>query len=206
MATPKKRLRLHVRVMLFALAYVLCLNLAVRRYGADSNPLSVLRMPEKSLALLKLGLHSVKHLWSSDCDDTSPFVTQAAREEGVPVSFALAIAKAESGFRSHSISSTGAMGVMQLMPRTARNYGVFDPFDPEDNARGGARYLSELWKTYHGDRLRVASAYNAGSGGVPRRGPLHVPAETRSYAARVARHERAATAALLRQPLALTVP
>jgi soluble lytic murein transglycosylase-like protein len=198
---PKKRIRWHIRLLLCALAYVVGLNMAVRRYGGDSFPLSVTRIPEKSLALSALALHSIKHVWSSACDDTSPFVTQAALEAGVPVQFALAVARQESGFRSHSISSTGAMGVMQLMPRTARSYGVIDPFDPEDNARGGTRYLSDLFKTYRGNRMRVAAAYNAGSGRVPRRGQIRVPASTLSYAASVVRSDRRAAAALLRQPL-----
>jgi soluble lytic murein transglycosylase-like protein len=198
-ASPR-RLRWPARLLLCALLYVVCLNMGVRRYGADSFPLSLTRIPEKSLALVRLALHSVKHVWSSACDDTSPFVAQAALEAGVPVQFALAVARNESGFRSHSISSTGAMGVMQLMPRTARSYGVVDPFDPEDNARGGARYLSDLWKTYRGNRMRVAAAYNAGSARVPTRGHMRVPSSTLGYAARVVRHDREA-AALLRPPL-----
>jgi hypothetical protein len=190
-ATAKKRsFRLHIRLGLLVVGYVLCVNCAVRHYGADSFPLSVMRLPEKSWALVSLGLHSVKHIWSSDCADPEPFVREAAVAQGVPVLFALAIAKAESGFRSHSISSTGAMGVMQLMPRTARSLGVVDPFDPQDNARGAARFLSDLWTRYRGDRLRVAAAYNAGSGRVPSHGPMKVPSSTRGYAARVVRQDR----------------
>jgi hypothetical protein len=201
MGEAKRRKRWHVRLLLLALAYVLGLNFAVRHYGADSFPLSVSRIPEKQVALLTLAAHSIKHVWNSHCDDAEAFVSQAALAGGVPVPFALAIAKNESGFRSHSISSTGAMGVMQLMPKTARSYGVFDPFDPEDNARGAVLYLSDLWKTYHGDRMRVAAAYNAGAGRVPTRGPLHVPATTLSYATSVVRHERKA-ARILREPIA----
>ena len=214
--SPKKGLRLHVRLSLLAVAYVLCVNGAVRHFGADSFPLSVLRLPEKSWALFALGLHSVKHLWSSDCAQPLPFIKAAALAEGIPVPFAMAIARAESGFRSHSISSTGAMGLMQLMPQTARNHGVIDPFDPEDNARGAARFLSELWKHYRGDRLRIAAAYNAGSGRVPRgargqstgqstgQSSMRVPASTLGYAARVVRQDRRNAAEALRQPVLLT--
>ena len=165
--------------------YVVGVNYAVRRCGGDPHPLSVLRMSEKTSALARLALHSVRHLWSDACEDTEGFVRDAARAEGVPVSFALAIARAESGFRSHSISSTGAMGVMQLMPSTASRHGVVDPFNPEDNARGAARYLRVLWDRYRGDRRRIAAAYNAGEGLVPRRGQLRVPSSTHSYAAQV---------------------
>ena len=191
MARSTKRRRRYRWLLLLPVAYVLMVNHAVRRFGGDAHPLSVLRLSEKSSALARLGLHSIRHLWSRDCQDTEPFVRRAARTAGIPESFAVSVAKAESGFRSHSISSTGAMGVMQLMPNTARRHGVTDPFSPSENARGAARFLSELWKQYRGDRMRIAAAYNAGSGRVPRgRGRMQVPASTLSYAARVVKHDR----------------
>lgn len=205
MAEPpavKRRKRFVTRVVFGVLLYVLTVNFAVRRHGGDANPLSFLRLYEKSTALARLGLHSVKHLWSKACLDTTPYVVAAARDEGVPVSFALAIARTESGLRSHSISSTGAMGVMQLMPATAAAHGVFDPFDPEDNARGAARYIAELWRRYHGDRMRIAAAYNAGSSGVPLRGRLRVPSTTMSYANTVVKNDRHVVSPVVR----LTTP
>jgi hypothetical protein len=204
MQAPRKRIRLHTRILLFAAAYVLALNLAVRHYGGDPNPLSVLRLQEKTWALFLLGLHSVKHVWSDACDDTSGFVVDAARAEGIPTAFALAVARTESGFRSHSISSTGAMGIMQLMPQTARHHGVIDPFDPEQNARGGARYLSNLWRRYRGNRTRIAAAYNAGEGGVPVKGPMRVPATTLGYAARVVKHAGEKPPVYLTKPIVIT--
>jgi Transglycosylase SLT domain len=205
MPAPRKlRLRLHTRILLGVAAYVVGLNLVVRHYGGDAQPLSLFRLQEKTWAVFLLGVHSVKHVWSSRCDDPSPFVIDAARAEGIPTAFALAVARTESGFRSHSISSTGAMGVMQLMPRTARNHGVVDPFDPEQNARGGARYLADLWRRYHGNRTRVAAAYNAGSGGVPISGPMRVSANTLEYAARVVKHAREKLPVLLTKPIVIT--
>ncbi|MEY4576479.1 MAG: hypothetical protein RL701_1182 [Pseudomonadota bacterium] len=189
MAIIKKQRRLFRWALLLPTVYVLAVNMSVRHFGGDANPLAITRMAEKSSALARLGLHSLRHVWSNACDDTAPYVREAAKAEGIPVSFALAIARNESGFRSHVISSTGAMGVMQLMPATASRHGVWDPFDPEDNARGGARYLSALWKRYRGDRMRVAAAYNAGEGAVPRAGRMRVPGSTLSYAASVVRHD-----------------
>jgi hypothetical protein len=175
-----------VRLIAFiAVAYVLGLNCTVRHFGGDAFPLSVVRLPEKTQAVVMLGIHSVKHLWNDHCDDPTQYVMQAAREHGIPVSFALSIARTESNFRSHSISSTGAMGVMQLMPNTARENGVVDPFDPQDSARGAANYLSTLWKRYRGNRMRIAAAYNAGPGRVSRKGALQIPRETQGYAKRV---------------------
>ena len=186
-------------VRLFAalvLAYVVGLNCTVRRFGGDSNPLSLMRLPEKTQAVLMLGAHSFRHLWSDRCEDPQRFVIEAAQEQGIPVAFALSIARVESGFKPHSISSTGAMGLMQLMPQTARANGVLDPFDPQDNARGALSFISTLWKRYRGDRMRIAAAYNAGPGRVSQRGALRVPPETRGYAARVVGRSKAPLAPL----------
>lgn len=181
-----------VRLIAFiAVAYVLGLNCTVRHFGGDAFPLSVVRLSEKTQAVAMLGAHSFKHLWSSHCDDPKPFVVDAARERGIPVSFALSIAKTESNFRSHSISSTGAMGVMQLMPNTARENGVADPFDPQDNARGAVAFIETLWKRYRGNRLRVAAAYNAGPGRVAQKGAMTLPKETQGYAKRVVARDKA---------------
>jgi len=175
-----------VRLIAFiAVAYVLGLNCTVRHFGGDAFPLSVVRLPEKTQAVVLLGIHSVKHLWNDHCNDPSQYVMEAARQNGIPVSFALSIARTESNFRSHSISSTGAMGVMQLMPNTARENGVIDPFDPQENARGATNYLSTLWKRYRGNKLRIAAAYNAGPGRVSQKGALQIPRETQGYAKRV---------------------
>jgi hypothetical protein len=184
-----------VRLIAFiAVAYVLGLNCTVRHFGGDAFPLSVVRLPEKTQAVVLLGIHSVKHLWNDHCDDPTPYVMEAAREHGIPVSFALSIARTESNFRSHSISSTGAMGVMQLMPNTARENGVIDPFDPQDNARGATNYLSTLWKRYRGNRMRIAAAYNAGPGRVSQKGALQIPRETQGYAKRVLARDKSARA------------
>lgn len=199
----RKGPRWHVRLSVLALTYVLAVNIGVRKHGGDAFPLSIRRLPEKTHALLALGMHQIKHVWSSDCENPIPIIRQAALAEGVPVSYALSIARHESGFRSHVISSTGAMGLMQLMPATARAYGVMDPFDPEDNARGASRFLKELWARYRGDRMRVAAAYNAGMGRVPRTGRMLVPASTLGYARRVVKHDRRTAAS---EPMALPIP
>jgi hypothetical protein len=177
-------------IAIIAVAYVLGLNCTVRHFGGDAFPLSVVRLPEKTQAVLMLGVHSFKHLWNSHCDDPRPFVIDAARERGIPISFALSIARTESNFRSHSISSTGAMGVMQLMPTTARENGVVDPYDPEQNARGATAFLETLWKRYRGNRLRIAAAYNAGPGRVAQSGAMRLPKETQGYAKRVVARDK----------------
>jgi soluble lytic murein transglycosylase-like protein len=175
------------KTLVIAAVYVVALNAFVRYVGGgDAFLFSVSRLPEKSYAVAALALHSLTHVWDAHQEDPRALVAAAAIEHGVPVAFALAIARTESSWQPHCISSTGAMGLMQLMPATALEHGVVDPFDPAQNARGASSFLRELSQRYRGDRARMAAAYNAGAGRVPRRGPLdNLPAETRNYVGRV---------------------
>lgn len=92
----------------------------------------------------------------------------------------------ESGFDTNAISSAGAQGLMQLMPETARFYGVNDAFDPQQNIRGGARYLRDLIDRYDDDFELVLAAYNAGEDAVEKYGGKIPPFnETRRYVPKV---------------------
>ncbi len=92
----------------------------------------------------------------------------------------------ESNFDPAAVSEKGAMGLMQLMPMTAREMFVQDPFDPAQNIEGGARYLRILANQYGGDPLKTLAAYNAGPDAVRRAGEdvPNIP-ETRAYVRRV---------------------
>jgi soluble lytic murein transglycosylase-like protein len=172
-----------IAVALAGLGSLVSLNLALRGLGADVHPLSIRRVPERSLALAHLLVHRLQ------CDDgelsAAELVRAAALRHGVPVRLALAVARAESGLVHTRISATGAMGLMQLMPATAHELGVRDPFDARENADGGVRYLAQLLAVYRGDARRAVAAYNAGMGRVPRFGPHALPRETRTYLGRV---------------------
>lgn len=183
-----------LRVGLALLAYVLCVNGLVRALGDGyPHPLSPRRMPEKTAALAALGVHGLGHLLGGHGRPADAIVREAARRRRVSEKLLLSIARVESDLRPHRISHTGAMGLMQLMPDTAAAYGVSDPFDPLQSALGAASFVKQLSRRYAGEARRIAAAYNAGPGRVPRRGPLHLPDETRSYVHRVLRQMRRIT-------------
>ena len=171
-----------MQLLAVAVAAVLAINVSVRVFGGGvPHLLSPLHLGDKVRALGGLALHSVGHLLGDPHGDERAAVSEAARRNGVPVALALSVAHAESLFTPHAISHTGAMGLMQLMPDTARELGVFDAFDSDANADGATRYLRALLRRYGGDQHRAVAAYNAGPGRVPARGRPALPDETRRY-------------------------
>lgn len=110
----------------------------------------------------------------------------AARNAGVDPHLVKAVAWAESAFRADAVSPKGAMGVMQLMPATALQYGVADPFDAAQSLQGGSRLLRDLLQRYAGEIPLVLAAYNAGPAAVDRAG-RRIPnyPETQAYVGRV---------------------
>ena len=115
-----------------------------------------------------------------------PQIEQIARTYGLDPRLMHAVIGAESAYDPAAVSNKGAMGLMQLMPDTARRFGVEDPFDPTANMHGGARYLRWLMDRFQNDLELVLAAYNAGEGAVERYGNAIPPyAETRTYVARV---------------------
>lgn len=117
-----------------------------------------------------------------------PLIIEAARLYQLPVAFLRAIMKVESDFNPSVVSPAGAMGLMQLMPTTARAMGVQNPFDPRENVLGGARYLRVLANKFNGDLILTIAAYNAGEGAVVRYGGVPPYMETRRYVQNVLRH------------------
>lgn len=108
-------------------------------------------------------------------------IERAAQREGVDPELVRAVVQHESGFDPRATSPAGAMGLMQLMPATARGLGVTDPYDPAQSIAAGTRMLSRLVKRYDGDLSLALAAYNAGSGAVERYGGVPPYRETQNY-------------------------
>ena len=115
-----------------------------------------------------------------------PAIREAARRHSVSETLLTAVIAVESGFDPLAVSPKGAKGLMQLMPDTARRFGVGDVFAVHDNLHGGAAYLSQLMALFENDRSLALAAYNAGEGAVLRAG-RRIPAypETQQYVAKV---------------------
>jgi soluble lytic murein transglycosylase-like protein len=115
---------------------------------------------------------------------------RAAQKYGLPSSLLRSVMKAESGFHPQAVSAKGAVGLMQLMPSTARDLGA-DPRDPAQNVDAGARYLRALLEKYSGELRPALAAYNAGPGAVERFGGVPPFSETLEYIRRIEREWKA---------------
>jgi soluble lytic murein transglycosylase-like protein len=112
-------------------------------------------------------------------------IDQAAAKHGVDANLVRALVKVESNFNPNAVSNKGAMGLMQLMPRTASGLSVSNPFDPQQNVDAGVRHLRQLLDNFGGDVRLSLAAYNAGEGAVKRNGGVPHYAETQNYVKRI---------------------
>ena len=126
--------------------------------------------------------HSYKKIKFSELESA---ISNAARMHGLDPALIKAVIKAESDGIPGALSEKGAMGLMQLMPDTAAGLFVSNPFDPESNIWGGAKYLRQMLDKFRGNVILALAAYNAGPGSVEKFGGVPPFPETREYVKRV---------------------
>jgi len=117
--------------------------------------------------------------------DIDAAIEQAAARHNVDPNLVRSVVKVESNFNPNAVSRKGAMGLMQLMPATARSLNVSNPFDPQQNVDAGVRHLKQLLENYGGDVRLTLAAYNAGAGAVARSAGVPRYAETQNYVRRI---------------------
>jgi soluble lytic murein transglycosylase-like protein len=122
----------------------------------------------------------------------SAMVDRIASEEGVEAPLVHSVIQAESNYDASAVSAKGAQGIMQLIPATARRFGVDNAFNAEENIQGGVKYLKFLLDYYHGDYTKSIAAYNAGEAAVDKYKGVPPYAETQGYVRTVAKRLTAA--------------
>jgi soluble lytic murein transglycosylase-like protein len=118
-------------------------------------------------------------------EDVDSAIEAAAARHNVDPNLVRAVVKVESNFNPNAVSRKGAMGLVQLMPSTAKQLNVQNPFDPAQNVDAGVRHLKQLLESYGGDIQLTLAAYNAGAGAVARSSGVPHYAETQNYVRRI---------------------
>jgi len=151
--------RFFIRITFILLVFFFLLVLPLLRLGAEDRP-----------ALRKM---------------YDRLIQQVALKHRVPSALVHSIIHYESNYNSRAVSHKGAIGLMQLMPETAKEYGVKNLYDPRENIEGGVRYLKDLIKLYKGKTNFVLAAYNAGQEALKKYGGIPPYLETRNYIRRI---------------------
>jgi soluble lytic murein transglycosylase-like protein len=171
------------------------------------RPVAEVRVAEAVVPLRVAGADSPAAEPAAPPSGIDEAVRRVAAEQALPAQLIHSVIKVESNYNAHAISSKGALGLMQLIPATARRFGVSDAFNPVQNIQGGAKYLRYLLDLYSENYPLALAAYNAGEGAVARYGGVPPFAETRNYVILVRRQlEQARKAAAAKTVAALAPP
>ncbi|MCU0592606.1 MAG: lytic transglycosylase domain-containing protein [Desulfobacterales bacterium] len=160
----------------------------VKRAGLPESDQSIKRQQIKSGSRLARSTLQDFRSESNSGHPVEKSVQQAAAKYNLSPELIRGVIRAESNFQADAVSSAGAKGLMQLMPETARELGVSNPFDIQQNIDGGARYLRQMLDRFGGDLKRALAAYNAGPGAVEQFNGDVPYSETRQYVQRVLKY------------------
>jgi soluble lytic murein transglycosylase-like protein len=138
--------------------------------------------------------------------DLDQVVREASRRNRLDPDFVSSVIMAESHFKTHAVSKKGAQGLMQLMPATAAQLGVSDPFDPKANVEAGTAHLSALLDRYNNDPIKALAAYNAGAHRVKQYNGVPPYRETRAYISKIVRDFNAKKRAQMKAAAATNAP
>jgi soluble lytic murein transglycosylase-like protein len=170
------------------------------------RPVAEVRVAEAVVPLRVVGADSLAAEPAAPPSGIDEAVRRVAAEQALPAQLIHSVIKVESNYNAHAISSKGALGLMQLIPATARRFGVSDAFNPVQNIQGGAKYLRYLLDLYNEDYPLALAAYNAGEGAVARYGGVPPFAETRNYVILVRRQLEQARKATAAKTVAALAP
>ncbi|MCL6478622.1 MAG: lytic transglycosylase domain-containing protein [Peptococcaceae bacterium] len=163
-------------------------GLPVRRVSQAVKDIRVRSLPLKEVKPgIKTQKRDSRYIRPVTGSGLEAMADRVAAKYGLDPALLKAVIKVESDFNPRALSRAGAMGLMQLMPDTARSLGVKYPFDPLENMEGGARYLKSMLERFNGDLNLALAAYNAGPGAVERYGGVPPFEETQSYIRRINR-------------------
>src|ERR1039457_2311149 len=177
---------------------------AVLLEGAGAPSVSVVRADPRTGRLVRAVVRTLPA--AQPAPGIAETVDRIARQNQLSPRLVHSVIQAESNYDPNAVSPKGAQGLMQLIPATARRFGVSNVFDPADNIQGGARYLKYLLGLYKGDEALALAAYNAGEGAVSRYGGVPPFPETQDYVAKVRQGLAGATEARTSVTGVLTAP
>ena len=141
----------------------------------SGNNLNMMALQSEAAQSLSMNNNSV------DPTDFDSYIAKASAKYNVDPKLIRSVIRHESSFDPTSVSSAGAIGLMQLMPGTARGLGINDPFDPKENIDGGTKYLRQLLDTFDNNEALAVAAYNAGPANVKKYGGIPPFPETQNY-------------------------
>ena len=129
--------------------------------------------------------YKVAELPSLSKGQIQEMVTQISEKYKIDNKLVMALIQQESNFNTSAVSKSGAMGLMQLMPSTAKTLGVLNPFSAEQNIEGGVKHLKNMLAKYNGNLILALAAYNAGGGSVDKYGGVPPYKETQNYVKKI---------------------